>query len=666
MMEGKNPEHEVILSSGRLGENPDSDDDGGGFDKDEFGDNVAASTNYVENGHDETFEIPRDTFSFFAFGRVSSLPFLLSVFVFCIQFGIYILALWNLLDDNNTRNGFKVPVYVSDQVRAAQGIAIFLTAATLIPDANNTVYITSVKKEDLDRNARRSEALYSSSHFKFHLTMAIRFVETFGAAATSFVLIVQSSAVIDLFFNFAALTFISELDVVAFVIARSGFLGLSSSITEMAQTVENSKASVRRKSLQLKLWFSRIYVVVLFVVMLSLWGVICVRQETAVYDCQSLSIQIGDDFEESCGLLSGTYDFETRDRSTGYPEYRNENAEVTLSYDNGAKTWIFEGVRCVVYSSETEEYDVVKVPSSVTWNVYDAYEEYHGGLLYQFSLTCNDCDLQEGSDDEDSRDYLKQCSGKGECNTETRKCDCTDSYNGPLCEIYSPAKWCEILEDNEGKTWEYVIVREEPTRASQYVMVFGRPVYFGYTTKSYGKFIIFLGRRYILGNVTHFFNVTSYGDLVDFFKGSEWQQEAQFIWGENRSSEEASAHAKELFDGIELISEPADVGTKNYQNPVDQLSWYEPYGGSYWLGLRPDIANVSSTRFTCIPHCNTSNFQDEYWGTNDDYVEYSCNDTDWYGQVVTELQENMVYNTTSERWVESRNGTSTARDGNIF
>ena len=136
-----------------------------------------------------------------------------------MQITILILIVVNLLRDAPEGNPLNVPLRNTAEVTASQGLALFISLISqrdfmTTLDLTNVVYHTKAVRNAFPQ-ATRVRWIFSNS---------CRFAEAVLSVAVSFVLIVQSTEVLPLFFNFTALYFISELDNIGFRLAIKGYV----------------------------------------------------------------------------------------------------------------------------------------------------------------------------------------------------------------------------------------------------------------------------------------------------------------------------------------------------------------------------------------------------------------------------------------------------------
>ena len=165
--------------------------------------------------------LPEDAFTFIMY-RHSRLPGLTALLIFLLQMTTYFLAVSNnfLSRDESefaTTPIFDIPVGVTIVVHAGQGIAIFL-----IFIVNDGLWEAS---KQLLNGYNKDLGSHEITFNQWFISNLLRFLEGIGASMVLFLLIVQSSNIVELFKDFTVMTFILSLDDVVFQLAEMGVLG---------------------------------------------------------------------------------------------------------------------------------------------------------------------------------------------------------------------------------------------------------------------------------------------------------------------------------------------------------------------------------------------------------------------------------------------------------
>eukprot|EP00984_Skeletonema_dohrnii_P025011 scaffold14154_cov114-Skeletonema_dohrnii-CCMP3373.AAC.5 len=404
--------------------------------------------------------LPEDTFSFLIYSRVRSRAFCLATFVLLFQITIYGVLAVEILDVRNGRNPLLLPVNVHPSVRAAEFLST-VVAIIIQDDARKAV---TLLRDGFDQDLPK--AFEGTTKAKWILSILLRaFVGMFGLFLT-FLLIMQSTDVINLLLNFLAMEFVSQLDDLVFVLTREGFFGrrLQKEAKKLSNTfyrVSHLSADSRTASIVTKVYF-----IFLFTVMFAAWGYIVWNQKNGKYMCPQIFAQFGDEVAPMLGTFSGFFflrnqrDYLIEHRWKQYVEgyrlsYTDEQGRVLLSYCNREKRWtlsLTDGYYrnpCVwiAASDQTiDDFDVVKTVNS-QWVVRTPTKHKVGNIvpLSQHFLTCFECIGEIFDYDFDMCEYgaCTQLAGK----YKGHECKCNPGYYGLFCDN----KPCQTLEiESEG------------------------------------------------------------------------------------------------------------------------------------------------------------------------------------------------------------------------
>lgn len=129
-------------------------------------------------------------------------------------------------------------------------------------------------------------------HRKFYLAYTMQFVMGSLFIIAIFTLVVQSTTVVGMFLNFAALEFITGVDDVAFALGKRGYF--TNSIKVACDEV-NEMVYLRRKGGRLS---RRIQILIITASVLGLFGLIVYQEEQGQFDCRRIEVQFGDGFSK--------------------------------------------------------------------------------------------------------------------------------------------------------------------------------------------------------------------------------------------------------------------------------------------------------------------------------------------------------------------------------
>eukprot|EP00978_Attheya_sp_CCMP212_P045430 scaffold346263_cov24-Attheya_sp.AAC.1 len=204
------------VTGARQSETPVSSSGINAFSDEEEAQNCVSREN--PQAEDGIFEPMKDIFSLMFICNIKSLGFAYSVFFFALQVAILVLIAINVLLDAPDGNPLNVPVGTRLDVIVGQVLALFVSLITQ-SDFLATFDLINVKYD-----ATVLSLFEGATRTKWIVSNICRFLVGVLSIAISFILIVQSTKVIDLFFNFAAVQFVSDLDNIAFQLAYRGYM----------------------------------------------------------------------------------------------------------------------------------------------------------------------------------------------------------------------------------------------------------------------------------------------------------------------------------------------------------------------------------------------------------------------------------------------------------
>jgi hypothetical protein len=240
-------------------------------------------------------ELHHDVFTLFFLSEPLSQPFNFALFVILTQYTIYGLLLWTLIDDDDPyrdrNNVLKVPPYVDHggMVDVAQFMALLIAVITQ-DDIMLTIELITVGYDPalLISHPSATLAYWTTS-------CLARFVEGAVGVVVACIFILQSSTVIDIFLNFAAVQFVANLDNVGFALADAGLIGRAAQVA--AHDAKYVQLPFRqrkyRKLRQLAVFFS-------FAIMVCIVAWLQRKQSQGDYilgtSCRRLQISLPEEF----------------------------------------------------------------------------------------------------------------------------------------------------------------------------------------------------------------------------------------------------------------------------------------------------------------------------------------------------------------------------------
>lgn len=514
--------------------------------------------------------LPEDIFSLIYVCADWSAGFFFSVLIFFVQMGIIVLILFDLVDPSSDHNPLKMPPGVDLQVSIAQGVAMVLAAAT------QTNLLTAISRM----------ALFSSYDHKYvvsifpdatkrayKVSFTLQFIAGFCMLVCNFVLNMQSTTVLGLMLNFAALAFISEIQETAFWVARHGYISIS--LQEATLQVINFHIPKQHRK-DTNTMIKRFCFVVIVAGMLAYYAVLVRQQRSGVFICNKLMVQFGDEFRPDLAFFSDVF-VRTGTLVSGRDTYVDEKTRnSTFAYCASEQVWTFSGpydfrdavldggnitvqrgsgdpCSYWIKSRPTSTYDITETLSN-GWIIYDYFSNQSLPMDHLF-LECNDCEGGRAT---------QSCSGHGSCSNNT--CVCNERRIGVNCEYNRPCKNLELDLRTEpfpyasggtfrpSTSYELLLNNE-----SEPVMVYNKPVYYSYlsTTKIPLNVLLFTGRRYGLFLNTELHDATELEQLRDGLP--RYLPEFHSWFSKHR---------------VYFFTDPMDAGTPTDASTPVNLNWY--------------------------------------------------------------------------------------------
>lgn len=453
-------------------------------------------------------DLSDDIYSIIYTAKSCSPAFWYAIFVFFFQLTIIGLILTDLIDPSDQFNPLQIPPGVVTEVRIAQCLALVLSIAMQQDIITSLIFL---------HNGYNDEVLDSlpSAHFRKWLLSGIcQFIAGSSLLVALFILMMQSTEVISLFLNFAALHFVSEIDNVGFAMANHGFI--SDSIQLETKRVMDFKVPVRFTSNL----FRRVMLFIVLCGLMAGYAYVVVCQRSGKFLPQSLRVQFSDDYQPFLPLFSGVYDQTPDDVVNGRVIYVERQTQLGMfGYCSESRAWTFsignkdpcdQWLAC---SPETFTFDIASTNPS-EWHVLSTTVSGEPGKtvpIPSFALASNDCFHNDN------------LCVNGRC--ENNECVCDEGKYGLRCEFDAPCPHLQIDFRTRPFPPDFGVI---PYHFSillnvddSPVEVYHRPVYV-YESEGFFDIILFQGRRWVLTN-SDLLNITDPGsfiaatDLAEYF-----------------------------------------------------------------------------------------------------------------------------------------------------
>lgn len=272
-----------------------------------------------------------NSYSLIYIGDPKTSAFWYGITFFVFQTTLPLLALSDLVDFTTTLNPFRAPPDVTLAVRTA-GFLTLLLAVIFFRDLLDAF-------ERLHEGYDRESALAQCPHAtfcKWLLAYALQLINGLIFLVLIFILNVQSTTVVGMLLNFAALGFITEIDDFAFELALRGYF--SDSLQQTCEHVTKHKTPDMKGPLLRK--------IALFFFSCAVWGpyfYVVARSQRGDYVCTRIEAQFGDSFYPELQQSSGAYFVDFTYRENDRLLYQDEATGIfsIFRYCFSEKAWVF-------------------------------------------------------------------------------------------------------------------------------------------------------------------------------------------------------------------------------------------------------------------------------------------------------------------------------------
>ena len=276
-------------------------------------------------------DLNEDTFSILLVCEYKSYTMMYACSVILFQLSIIFCFLFDSFPTDFPSS--KVPTEVRSDVRVAQALTIPLMVATQDDLTHGVccIYDGYTKKiKEIAPHATRERFI-----MVYFLQSLVGLLYLFAI----FTLVIQNDKVVNMFLNFAALSFVSLIDDAFFKFA-SNFL-ITDELGVLARQIRDIRIPIPKKSPSQHGSVSS-YRFINYIHLLSIiymgYAFIVVKQLEGMFSCQSLLVQFGDEAIPDIGYYSGAYD---RIKYIGSPGYRINSRFVYVHRDRSKVKALF-------------------------------------------------------------------------------------------------------------------------------------------------------------------------------------------------------------------------------------------------------------------------------------------------------------------------------------
>ena len=377
----------------------------------------------IETDEWDKRDLSENVFSILFICKVRSHVMIYSLAVVLFQFSIMAIVI-----EGGIRNHDIMPINVGVEVRISQILAIPLMIAT----QDDLIHGVACIYDGYDPKIKHI-APYATK-LKFVLVYCLQVTVGVLYLCSIMTLIIKSETVIGLFLNFAALSFISFIDDVFFLVA-SHFM-ITDELAIVTRQLKDATIPVPKKFPSVKnpvSIYRAMNLLYLICILCIYFGYNCMKQTEGNNACQSILVQFGDESIAYLDYYSGAYDrikgigssrYQINDRFV-YLQRDKEKRKAVIAYCSDLSAWTITTFE--KFQGRLDLYDPCKkfVLKSHETKSFDIKDTFQKGWMRPnksdvdyLSIRCNECD---------------DCYGGGQCVND--QCVCDNGNYGINCEF---------------------------------------------------------------------------------------------------------------------------------------------------------------------------------------------------------------------------------------
>eukprot|EP00527_Entomoneis_sp_CCMP2396_P001979 CAMPEP_0198137672 /NCGR_PEP_ID=MMETSP1443-20131203/1143_1 /TAXON_ID=186043 /ORGANISM="Entomoneis sp., Strain CCMP2396" /LENGTH=1360 /DNA_ID=CAMNT_0043799181 /DNA_START=61 /DNA_END=4143 /DNA_ORIENTATION=- len=474
---------------------------------------IDETSNSFVNDEKEEIELKfeKSTFSFITVAKPFSVPFFTAICVVMTKTLMFTMILLDIFQTDET----ILPVMVSGVVFVAQLISYALSVLTSNDLLQSLLLVYN------DYNSSMKTVYDGGGYWQWVLTVFVQFWDGTLGLLSTFVLIATSSTAFDVFLNFAAITFVSHLDDVFFILAERNLIGKEN--REAALMVQENAFSLPPFGVK-PIRVQTILVWTLMFVTILIGSILNGLQNHGKFAANTLYIQFGDGVDPALALHSGFYrlDGSRVKRSNGFKYVEERSGDGVIGYCVNQQRWTFSlgsdpCKNIVAESSYIRSFDVLE-STKEPW-----LAKIPDGSVSRF-VPMEDFYLSKGCEKD------RDCGGgkeQGTCNKKKR-CRCSPDFTGVQCQ-YKAKTACSYVKLNEDYGADFPLTQR--LVSSEFMLVkdieyYNRPIYLNNAT---GDVIFFAGLRWVLANFYLEGNQTDLNDLFSPTSHATFVTNAYFV-----------------------------------------------------------------------------------------------------------------------------------------
>jgi len=239
--------------------------------------------------------LAKDTYSMMIVAPFNTQAWWIAFFTFIVQFILFIMIFGSQVESSRDSSYFNAPARVSTFTRCAQFLAIsvlfifqkdladsILLITMFITDENREHHLRTLIKTNIEFEEKPNK-YWREFQKRILYPNLCKLLQGFFALLTSFVIVIQSSDVIELFKDFSALSVISTVSIVVYRLIGDGLmLGSATKVQTVIRDIENISFTRHIKQ-RCRVPLQRIVMGVVFLILYILWGTVVNHQVSGRY-----------------------------------------------------------------------------------------------------------------------------------------------------------------------------------------------------------------------------------------------------------------------------------------------------------------------------------------------------------------------------------------------
>ena len=398
-----------------------------------------------------TSKFNEDTFSFIIVSKPWSQPFLTGLLIFALKTSIFLLVLANVIDWNTKFNKLGIPVNVNSTVVISQFFAFGITVFT-----QDDLITVMVLLYEGYRDVNRSIEQVSYTQWAFAVSLAL--LDALLGLFATFVLIVNSSTVLEVLLNFAAVEFVSQLDNTTFELSTKGFTGRMNQLE--AFKIQELEFTIFRRRVGTTACIRKAGMALVLLAVGVSWLVVYTSQVRGLYAIGSIHVQFDDSTRPGLASHNGFYNIDTvvhilPGQTRFLYEEERESGKGRFAFCRRNSRWAFlegGGDPCSksgieAQASKTGTFQLTDTASKPWFAVRPETFDRIEMPEYQLTWGCQ-TDVDCGPDD------ASICI--------RHRCECSKDYTGYQCD-YRTSDLCDRLEIDASTADSFSAQRNLPT-----------------------------------------------------------------------------------------------------------------------------------------------------------------------------------------------------------